>query len=80
LLTFLGHNLISLVSENPWSSPLSGQGRSIWLVILGFFASLLVVMSCCLVQLGHGPDALTCWVWWPARPQLIHTNTAGVHV
>jgi hypothetical protein len=43
-----------------------------------FFASLLVTLSCCLV--GLGPGMLPCWVWWPARPQLIHTNMTGVHV
>jgi hypothetical protein len=43
-----------------------------------FFASLLVALSCCLV--GLRPSALSCWAWWPARPQLIHTNTTGVHI
>jgi hypothetical protein len=43
-----------------------------------FFASLLVTLSCCLV--GLGPGMLPCWAWWPARPQLIHTNMTGVHV
>jgi hypothetical protein len=41
-----------------------------------FFTSLLVAL------LGYdlGLGALSCWAWWPTRPQLIHTNTTGVHV
>jgi hypothetical protein len=45
-----------------------------------FFASLLVVLPCCLIGLGPGPGALPCWAWGPAQPQFIHTNTTGIHV
>jgi hypothetical protein len=45
-----------------------------------FFVSMLVALLCCLVELGLGPVALSCWAWWLALPQLIHTNRTGVHV
>jgi hypothetical protein len=45
-----------------------------------FFASLLVALLCCLVGLELRPSALSCYAWWPTRPQLIHTNMIGVHV
>jgi hypothetical protein len=45
-----------------------------------FFASPLVALLHCLVGLGPRPGALSCWAWWPTRPQLIHTNRTGVHL
>jgi hypothetical protein len=46
-----------------------------------FFATLQVVaLSCCLVGIGPRAWCATVLRLVAARPQLIHTNTTGVHV